>query len=85
MKESSVTTKGQVTIPVDIRSRLGLKPRDKVVFELLPDGVKLKRAESRILAGYGSIKPRQRPEDFARLREEFETGVAQEALSEDRG
>lgn len=82
MKQASITRKGQVTIPVEIRSRLGLKPRDKVTFELEADGVKLRPAVSAILAGYGSITPRQRPEDLKLLRQEFEAGVAGEVTSE---
>ena len=32
--ESSVSPKGQVTIPVEIRRLLGVKPKDKVVFRV---------------------------------------------------
>ncbi len=32
--ESRLTQKGQVTIPAEIRARLGLKPRDRVRFEV---------------------------------------------------
>ena len=82
MNETTVTVKGQVTIPVEIRARLGLKPRDKVRFELNGDTATLRKAPSRILAMYGSIQPRSRPEDFRKLREEFEQGVADEVMSE---
>ncbi len=33
-----VTSKGQVTIPLEIRDKLGLTPTSEVKFELLPDG-----------------------------------------------
>jgi len=82
MKATTLTTKGQVTIPAEIRARLGLKPRDKVVFDLDGDTARLRKAESKIAAMYGSVKPRNRPEDFRKLREEFEKGVAEEVLSE---
>lgn len=36
---SSVTSKGQVTIPVQIRKLLGLKPKAKVAFLQKKDGV----------------------------------------------
>ncbi len=33
-----VTSKGQVTIPLEIRDKLGLRASSEVEFELLPDG-----------------------------------------------
>ncbi len=35
---TTVTTKGQVTIPKPVRDRLGVNPGDEVAFELTPDG-----------------------------------------------
>jgi antitoxin PrlF len=35
---TSVTSKGQVTIPKPIRDRLGIVPGNAVAFELAPDG-----------------------------------------------
>ena len=39
--ETRVTQKGQVTVPAEIREKLGIKPRDLVRFESTPDGVRL--------------------------------------------
>ena len=39
-----ITTKGQVTIPQEIRERLGLLPRSEVVFELDGDSVRIRKA-----------------------------------------
>ncbi len=41
MKEivSTITSKGQVTIPAEIRRHLGIKQNDKVTFVIEPDGV----------------------------------------------
>lgn len=78
--ESRVTQKGQVTIPASIRKQLGLRPGDKVRFETDDGNVKITRATSRLLDGYGAVTPRSRPEDYDALREEFESGVAEEAL-----
>lgn len=41
MKEivSTVTSKGQVTIPVEVREYLGIKTNDKVAFVIEQDGV----------------------------------------------
>lgn len=32
MSSATVTSKGQVTIPIDVRTRLGLKPGSRLVF-----------------------------------------------------
>ncbi|MDO8690457.1 MAG: AbrB/MazE/SpoVT family DNA-binding domain-containing protein [Dehalococcoidia bacterium] len=80
--ETTLTQKGQVTIPSEIRSRLGLKPHDKVVFEVEGDTAKLRRAESKILKWYGSVAPTEKPEDFRRVRDEFEEGVAEEVAGD---
>ncbi len=39
-----ITTKGQVTIPQEIRNRLGLLPHTKVVFELAKDHARIRKA-----------------------------------------
>lgn len=35
---ATVTDKGQVTVPKEIRERLGIRPGSKLDFELLPNG-----------------------------------------------
>ena len=80
--ETSVTEKGQVTIPQDIRRLLGIQPLDRVRFEVEGDVVKISRAESKLLKWYGSVTPKNRPEDFKKIREEVEKGVAEEVVSE---
>ena len=39
-----ITGKGQVTIPQEIRSRLGLLPRTRVEFELAGDHARIRKA-----------------------------------------
>jgi AbrB family looped-hinge helix DNA binding protein len=38
-----ITTKGQVTIPVEIRERLGLLPRTEVEFEVVGQTVRIRK------------------------------------------
>jgi AbrB family looped-hinge helix DNA binding protein len=42
-----VTSKGQVTIPLAVRRRLGIKPGSEVEFELDEHGARLVRASTR--------------------------------------
>ena len=57
MQTSILTSKGQVTVPADIRRRLGLAPGDRVAFILDGDHVELVRRENRIEAAFGICKP----------------------------
>src|SRR6266403_1416859 len=79
--ETSVTEKGQVTIPQEIRRIMGLQPRDKVRFKVEGDEVKISRASSKLLQWFGSVTPRNKPEDFEKIREEFEKEVAEDVAS----
>ena len=80
--ETRLTEKGQVTIPQEIRRLIGLQPRDIVRFEVVGEEVRIKRATSKLLAGFGAVTPKQRPEDFHSIREEVERRIAEEVVSE---
>ena len=57
MAEAAVTSKGQITIPAEIRKQMNLSPQDKVVFTLLPNGTTVMRAKNRSVNSLaGSIK-----------------------------
>jgi antitoxin PrlF len=38
MAKSTITTKGQTTVPKEVRDHLGLKPGDMIEFVIQPDG-----------------------------------------------
>ena len=48
-----ITLKGQVTIPVEIRERLGLLPDSEVEFTVEGDAVRISRARGRRKRGRG--------------------------------
>lgn len=50
-----VTTKGQVTIPADIRERLGLLPNTEVEFTLAGNGVMVTKARRGSRRGQGVV------------------------------
>ena len=56
MQTSTLTTKGQVTIPAELRKRLGLHPGDQVGFVVEDGEVRLVRRERRVEAAFGIVK-----------------------------
>lgn len=55
---TTLTSKGQTTIPKEIRDGLGMKPGDQMTFTLLPDGAVLMRVKNKSVQDlYGRLKP----------------------------
>jgi AbrB family looped-hinge helix DNA binding protein len=48
-----ITSKGQVTIPVEIRERLGLLPNSEVDFEVEGNSVRIRKARGKRSVGRG--------------------------------
>ena len=70
---TTMTTKGQVTVPREIRERLGLKSGDKMSFTLLSDGTVVMRPKTRRLADLAGLlarpgQPRVAVEDMKPFR-----------------
>ena len=55
MADSTLTSKGQVTVPKAIRDRLAVKPGDRISFTPLPDGTVLMRAKTRSITQLAAI------------------------------
>lgn len=53
MSEATLTSKGQTTIPKDIRDSLGLQPGIRMSFTLMPDGSVLLRVKNKSLVDLG--------------------------------
>lgn len=68
MSYSTLTRKGQVTIPKPLRDRLGLHLGDRISFQLRGEEIVLKPVHRTILDLQGSVKPKNRPEDFGSIR-----------------
>jgi antitoxin PrlF len=80
--ETTMTQKGQVTIPAAIRARLGLRPKDRVRFDVDGDEVKLRPASSNLLAGLGAVAPHRCPEDWSAVEDAVEELMATEVAEE---
>lgn len=77
-----VTTKGQVTIPKEIRDALGIEPGDEVAFERTESGYKLRKEAPTTAEGTDPFEKHRgsadsdetMPERMRRLREEYPRG-----------
>ena len=69
MEITSVTSKGQVTIPKELRQQLGIRQGSRIAFALVGDRVELKVCSSpagEARSGFGMLKSRRAavPTDF---------------------
>ena len=64
---SSVSPKGQITIPVAIRRLLGVKPKDTVAFAIKDGQVTISPARFSLESAFGSLEPPHGVEDFEQL------------------
>ena len=59
--ESTLTSKGQTTVPKVIRESLRLKPGDRITFTPMPDGTVLMRVKNKSVMNLaGSLRRRGR-------------------------
>jgi len=79
--KTSITKKGQVTIPKRIREYLGVKTKDKLEFKIEKGKVIVQPATS-LEANFGRVRPQQKPENFMKIRKSFEEGIAKEVSKE---
>lgn len=78
-----LTSKGQVTIPKEIRRALNLKPSEKVAIIIEDDHAIIKPLRGSILdiGGSISIPSNEKPVKFHKIREEVRKRVAKKAVS----
>jgi AbrB family looped-hinge helix DNA binding protein len=67
MLESTLTDKGQTTVPKAVREALGIKPRQRLQWDLEKNGTVTVRPEPSALALFASLKIKKK---FPGLREE---------------
>ena len=83
---ATTTQRNQVTIPAEVRRRLGIKPRDKVAFTIDDAGtVRLAAAQFSLESAFGSVRPSARPEDFEQLSRDAKDEKAMATARELRG
>lgn len=67
--QGTITTKGQVTLPSQVRKILGIKAHDRVVFRVSDGKVELQPANMSLEDTFGAVAPRKTPEDFQELHD----------------
>ena len=78
MATSTLTSKGQVTLPKEIRDRLGLRPGHQLSFELGEDGRIVVRAKTVPLASLaGLLRRRGRKRSLREIEEGIGRGAVQ--------
>lgn len=81
---ATITKKGQLTVPAEVRRHLGIKRGDRVAFVMEGDQVRLVPRGSAVERTAGIFKGNRPPLTAKEEREQFEQGVAEEVAAEDQ-
>ncbi|OPX36754.1 MAG: hypothetical protein B1H13_13925 [Desulfobacteraceae bacterium 4484_190.3] len=78
-----LTSKGQITVPKEVRKALNLKPSEKVIVVVEGDQAVLKPLKGNILDIGGSVKipDNEKPVDFRKIREKVRKKVAEKTAT----
>jgi len=80
---TTMTQKGQITVPAAIRHHFGLKPSDKLLMSVEDEKITVKPMKKSFLDLYGSVKHKgKKPLDFKKLRKQFIKEMAENVITE---
>jgi bifunctional DNA-binding transcriptional regulator/antitoxin component of YhaV-PrlF toxin-antitoxin module len=82
---STLTDKGQTTVPQEIRDALKVKPRQRLTWKLQADGSAVVRAQGSALDLFGSLKSAKKFPGRAVEREAASRAVGKHAATEGAG
>ena len=80
MKSYTITPKGQVAIPAEIREKLKLYPGDKITYEDSAAGIIIKPAKKDMIADFGFLKERKYPKSLEEIRKSVRKKIAEKTL-----
>ena len=83
--ESSVSPKGQITLPIEVRRRWGIRAKDRVTIRVDEHLVTIAPVRSAVDESFGAIPPLGRPMSDSEMTELAAEEHAQEAAREGRG
>jgi AbrB family looped-hinge helix DNA binding protein len=77
MKAYTITPKGQVTIPAEIREKMKLKPGDKITYEDTAAGILLRPSKKDMMDDFGFMKGRRKPAELETIRSTVRKKIAE--------
>ena len=80
MSLSILTKKGQTTIPKSVREFLDIKPNDKILYLMEGNRVIIKPLKGNILELKGSVKTKEKPINFKKIRIETKKKIARKIV-----
>ncbi len=80
MSLSILTKKGQTTIPKSVREFLNIKPNDKILYLMEGNRVIIKPLKGNILDLKGSVKTKEKPINFKKIRSETKKKIARKIV-----
>ena len=84
MAVSILTTKGQTTIPKEIRAFLKIEAKDKILYQVENDKVIMRPLKGDILELRGRVKTEEKPVDFGKIRKETKKRIAHKIVKGDK-
>lgn len=79
MTSATVTSKGQVTIPADVRARLGLRPGSRLAFVATADGYEIHPQTASIKDLKGAVPRPTQPVSIEEMNEAIAVAAAADA------
>lgn len=79
MTSATVTSKGQITIPAEVRARLGLQPGSRLSFVATADGYEIHPQATSIMDLKGAVAPPTDPVSIDQMNEAIATAPPENA------
>jgi AbrB family looped-hinge helix DNA binding protein len=77
MKSYTITTKGQVTIPAEIREKMKLMPGDKITYEDTAAGILLRPSKTDMMHDFGFLKGHKKLVDLETIRKSVRKKISE--------
>jgi antitoxin PrlF len=77
---ATMTKRGQITVPAEVRRLLGIKPRDRVAFSIEDSEVRLRPARFTLESVFGSVEPATSTADFKTISREAREGRVEQQV-----